>query len=285
MVIDVILTNYINQEHGTYNYNFNVKDAHSSVDYGKQETSNGKGAVSGSYHVMLPDGRKQKVTYHADENGYVADIQYEGEAKNDETPYSAGSYPTIYAKKDGKKDETPQHNYPVNHYPSTTTEKYHDTYSTTPTKDHQMYHHQTHYVKANIPQAKYPDIYSTPYNTGHETHHTPYAKDNTHSATAYNKGQYHHQAPYVKEHGASSIKYNPNPHPKYPHHYSTSYPKASENYQTPYVKSHSNHPVPYTQYPKGSYNHGTLKTAKYHDIHPTTYSNGQLLSSQEMPRK
>ncbi len=198
---------------------------------------------------MLPDGRKQKVIYRADENGYIADIQYEGEAQYDETPYTTESYPTLYAKKEGKNDETPQNNYPMNHYPSTTTEKYHDTYSTTPTTDHKVYHHQTPYVKANIPHAKYPDIYSTPYNTGHETYHTPYTKDNTHSGTPY-KGQYHHQVPYVKEHDASSIKYNSNPHPKYPHHYSTSYPKDSKNYQTPYGKIHSNYPVSYN---KGNY--------------------------------
>ena len=28
----------------------------------------------------MPDGRIQIVTYHADENGYVADVKYEGEA-------------------------------------------------------------------------------------------------------------------------------------------------------------------------------------------------------------
>jgi len=30
--------------------------------------------------VSLPDGRLQTVTYHADANGYVADVQYTGEA-------------------------------------------------------------------------------------------------------------------------------------------------------------------------------------------------------------
>ena len=36
--------------------------------------------TSGSYRVILPDSRTQIVTYTADENGYVADVKFEGEA-------------------------------------------------------------------------------------------------------------------------------------------------------------------------------------------------------------
>ena len=45
-----------------------------------QESREDHGAVSGEYRVALPDGRIQIVTYHADENGYVADVKYEGVA-------------------------------------------------------------------------------------------------------------------------------------------------------------------------------------------------------------
>ena len=41
--------------------------------------------------VALPDGRIQIVTYHADENGYVADVKYEGEV----VPY-VPSHPAPY---------------------------------------------------------------------------------------------------------------------------------------------------------------------------------------------
>jgi hypothetical protein len=36
--------------------------------------------AQGQYFVALPDGRIQTVTYHADGNGYVADVQYQGQA-------------------------------------------------------------------------------------------------------------------------------------------------------------------------------------------------------------
>jgi len=66
-----------------YSFGYAVVDGHSYNNYGQQETSDGK-AVTGSYRVDLPDGRTQIVTYKADEYGFVADVQYEGEAKYDE---------------------------------------------------------------------------------------------------------------------------------------------------------------------------------------------------------
>ncbi len=66
-----------------YEFAWGVKDEKSYNDYSHQEQSDGK-VVSGSYRVLLPDGRTQTVTYKADEYGYQAEVKYEGEAKYDE---------------------------------------------------------------------------------------------------------------------------------------------------------------------------------------------------------
>lgn len=63
-------------------------------DYSQQEYSDGK-AVTGSYQVLLPDGRVQHVAYKADDySGYLADVTYKGEAKAyDYKPaYKAAAY-------------------------------------------------------------------------------------------------------------------------------------------------------------------------------------------------
>jgi hypothetical protein len=71
-----------------------VNDKYSSNDYGHHESSDGN-IVTGSYYVLLPDGRKQIVTYRADENGYVADVKYEVEAKLPEPIYYPKTYDNI----------------------------------------------------------------------------------------------------------------------------------------------------------------------------------------------
>ncbi|KAL1458249.1 hypothetical protein WDU94_008411 [Cyamophila willieti] len=64
-----------------FSFNYQVKDDASGNDFGhKADSADGK-LVQGVYNVALPDGRKQIVTYTADENGYKADVKYEGEAR------------------------------------------------------------------------------------------------------------------------------------------------------------------------------------------------------------
>lgn len=61
-------------------YEYGVNDEYSGAYFSKAETQDDYGVVSGEYKVALPDGRVQIVTYHADhENGYIADVRYEGE--------------------------------------------------------------------------------------------------------------------------------------------------------------------------------------------------------------
>merc|ERR1719479_571497 len=81
-----------------YNYEWAVKDDYSNNNFGQAETRNGD-KTSGSYYVLLPDGRTQTVTYSVDGyGGYVADVTYSGEAKYPETPKykPAPSYSSAY---------------------------------------------------------------------------------------------------------------------------------------------------------------------------------------------
>jgi hypothetical protein len=78
----------ISQAPQPYAFNWAVNDYYGS-DYSHTESSDGS-VTSGSYRVVLPDGRTQIVTYKADSYGYTADVKYEGEAKYPE--YKAASY-------------------------------------------------------------------------------------------------------------------------------------------------------------------------------------------------
>ena len=71
-----------------YAFQYGVSDDYSGANFQQSETSDTK-AVTGSYSVDLPDGRKQTVTYHADpltDGGFVADVTYEGTASYPDTP-------------------------------------------------------------------------------------------------------------------------------------------------------------------------------------------------------
>ncbi|KAK8728446.1 hypothetical protein OTU49_009306, partial [Cherax quadricarinatus] len=67
--------------HPTYDFNYAVKDDPSGDDFGHQESRDGYN-TQGNYFVLLPDGRLQRVSYTVNgDSGYVAQVEYEGEAQ------------------------------------------------------------------------------------------------------------------------------------------------------------------------------------------------------------
>eukprot|EP00091_Calanus_sinicus_P012325 TRINITY_DN27862_c0_g1_i1.p2 TRINITY_DN27862_c0_g1~~TRINITY_DN27862_c0_g1_i1.p2 ORF type:complete len:129 (+),score=25.51 TRINITY_DN27862_c0_g1_i1:149-535(+) len=72
-----------NYEPSPYHYEYKVQDDKQYLDFGAAEEGDGKGDVQGQYHVKLPDGRLQHVSYHVDDyNGYIADVSYDGHAEH-----------------------------------------------------------------------------------------------------------------------------------------------------------------------------------------------------------
>ena len=72
---------FILQKGMPHQFAYDVVDDYSGNNYGHEEESDGN-VVTGEYFVQLPDGRLQIVTYTADhENGYQAQVRYEGEAE------------------------------------------------------------------------------------------------------------------------------------------------------------------------------------------------------------
>ena len=67
------------QAEATYDWEYKVLDHYSGNDFGHKESRRGY-KTSGEYYVALPDGRRQLVTYTADENGYFPEVVYTGEA-------------------------------------------------------------------------------------------------------------------------------------------------------------------------------------------------------------
>ncbi|XP_032792407.2 adhesive plaque matrix protein [Daphnia magna] len=98
-----------------YNFNWAVKDDPSYNDYTHQETADDKGYVTGSYRTLLPDGRTQIVDYKADDyTGYVADVKYDGEAKE----YKPAYKPAGYSSPAYPSPAYPSPAYPSPAYPS-----------------------------------------------------------------------------------------------------------------------------------------------------------------------
>ncbi|XP_053648623.2 pro-resilin-like [Cherax quadricarinatus] len=74
---------FSSEESGPVQYNFNWAVDHdpSGNEFGHQESRDNDN-TKGSYSVQLPDGRLQTVTYYVDgDSGYLADVQYQGEAR------------------------------------------------------------------------------------------------------------------------------------------------------------------------------------------------------------
>ncbi|KAG7159230.1 Pro-resilin-like 95 [Homarus americanus] len=64
-----------------YEFQYAVTDEYSANDFGQQESRDGD-YTQGSYYVLLPDGRRQKVTYTVTgDSGYVAEVTYEGQVQ------------------------------------------------------------------------------------------------------------------------------------------------------------------------------------------------------------
>lgn len=59
-----------------YEFGYHVRDHLSGNDFGHQEAKRGE-ETNGHYHVLLPDGRMQRVKYFAGPGGFHADISYD----------------------------------------------------------------------------------------------------------------------------------------------------------------------------------------------------------------
>lgn len=63
-----------------YQFEYQVQDDEAGLDFGHKEERDGD-VATGEYNVLLPDGRKQIVTYTADTEGYKPEVNYEGSIK------------------------------------------------------------------------------------------------------------------------------------------------------------------------------------------------------------
>ncbi|CAL4146457.1 unnamed protein product, partial [Meganyctiphanes norvegica] len=101
---------------GVYDFAYAVKDEYTGNDFGHNEASDGSGVVTGKYYVLLPDGRIQTVTYHADhEHGFNAEVSYEGEAQYPAQTYEAPG-PAYKAPQAAYKAPEPAYSAPKSAY-------------------------------------------------------------------------------------------------------------------------------------------------------------------------
>ncbi|XP_042890968.1 pro-resilin-like isoform X3 [Penaeus japonicus] len=97
-----------------YNFNWAVSDDSSSNEFGHQEARDGD-HTQGSYYVQLPDGRLQTVKYFVDgDSGYVAEVNYEGEARYPDSFESFESQSVESAESREYRPPRPQYVYDSN---------------------------------------------------------------------------------------------------------------------------------------------------------------------------
>ncbi|KAF7269437.1 uncharacterized protein LOC143198135 isoform X2 [Rhynchophorus ferrugineus] len=84
----------VHQYAAKYAFGYRVVDEKTGNDFGHEEERDGHN-TKGHYFVLLPDGRRQKVDYFVDGNGYHARVSYDGVSKH---PYAA----SLLAKRSNK---------------------------------------------------------------------------------------------------------------------------------------------------------------------------------------
>ncbi|XP_042893153.1 uncharacterized protein LOC122267194 [Penaeus japonicus] len=98
-------------EYGPAKYDFDwaVKHDYSGNHFGHQESRDGD-YTQGSYYVQLPDSRLQTVKYYVDgDSGYVAEVEYEGEAQYPESSEYRVSSGRYSAQDSDEEDSSESH--------------------------------------------------------------------------------------------------------------------------------------------------------------------------------
>ncbi|XP_063884544.1 cuticle protein 7-like [Scylla paramamosain] len=84
-----------------YSFDWAVKDDYAGLDFGQNEHRDGYN-TEGAHHVLLPDGRVQKIVYKVSKDGgFMATVEYEGEIRHEpkgygKTPAPAYTQPPAY---------------------------------------------------------------------------------------------------------------------------------------------------------------------------------------------
>ncbi|XP_042887712.1 uncharacterized protein LOC122263375 [Penaeus japonicus] len=108
------------EEPKVYAFAYGIQDDYSGNNFGHQESYDGL-KTTGQYRVALPDGRVQRVTYTADENGYVAQVTYEGVARFPEVVRSETLLPSDQGNPKQYRSLPSLYAPPQNSVPKTTT--------------------------------------------------------------------------------------------------------------------------------------------------------------------